>query len=88
MPARPLAPLEPRYPARLRELGVEGTVEARVVVWPDGTIGGRELIASDHPEFTEAVRAALDEARFAPGRLRGEPVASAVTLRLHFRLQR
>ena len=89
VPARPLEPLRPAYPARLRELGVEGSVEARVIVfWPDGSISGRELLASDHPEFTEAVREVLDEARFAPGLRRGQPVASTVTLRLHFRLDR
>ena len=86
--ARPLEPIRPRYPARLREFGVEGSVEALVIVWPDGSVSGRELIASDHPEFTKAVRAALDEARFAPGLLRGKPVASTVTLKLHFRLSR
>ncbi len=86
--ARPLEPLRPRYPAGLREFGVEGSVEARVIVWPDGSVSGRELIASDHPEFTRAVRAALDDARFAPGLLRGKPVASTVTLKLHFRLER
>jgi TonB family protein len=86
--ARPLAPLRPRYPARLRELGVEGSVEARVIVWPDGSVSGRELVASDHPEFTDSVREALVGARFSPGLYRGEPVASVVTLRLHFRLDR
>lgn len=86
--ARPLEPLRPRYPSTLRELGVEGSVEARVVVWPDGKVSGRQLIASDHPEFTEAVRVALAEARFAPGLLRGKPVASTVTLKLNFRLER
>jgi TonB family protein len=88
VPARPLEPIRPVYPPRLRELGVEGSVEARVVVWPDGSLQGATLVASDHPEFTESVRAALAEARFAPGLRRGEPVASSVTLRLHFRLER
>ena len=86
--ARPLEPIRPRYPARMRDFGVEGSVEARVIVWPDGSVSGRELIGSDHPEFTRAVQAALDEARFAPGLLRGKPVASTVTLKLHFRLSR
>ncbi|MGI9431060.1 MAG: energy transducer TonB, partial [Myxococcota bacterium] len=87
VPARPLEPLRPRYPAGLRELGVEGSVKARVIVWPDGSVSGRELIESDHPEFTRAVRAALDEAYFSPGVFRGQPVASIVTLTLNFRLQ-
>jgi TonB family protein len=88
VPARPLEPIRPVYPPRLRELGVEGSVEARVVVWPDGSLQGATLVASDHPEFTESVRLALAEARFAPGLRRGQPVASSVTLRLHFRLER
>ncbi len=67
---------------------MEGRVEARVVVWPDGSVRGRELIASDHPEFTKAVRAELERARFAPGLRHGKPVASSVTLVLHFRLDR
>lgn len=88
VPARPLEPVRPAYPPRLRQLGIEGSVEARVVVWPDGSVHGGELLASDHPEFTRAVREALAEARFAPGMRRGVPVASKVTLRLNFRLDR
>lgn len=88
VPARPLEPIRPAYPTRLREFGVEGSVTARVIVWADGSVHGGELLASDHPEFTRAVREALSGARFAPGLRRGQPVTSTVTLELHFRLAR
>jgi TonB family protein len=88
VPARPLAPILPEYPKSLRELGVEGTVEARVLVWADGTFGGGQVVASSHPAFTDAARDALHRATFAPAELRGEPVASRVTVVLRFELRR
>jgi TonB family protein len=86
-PARPLAPIEPDYPPQLRALGVEGDVEARVMVLADGSVGGARLLASDDAAFTAAVREALDAARFEPAERAGRPVASWVTLRLRFRME-
>jgi TonB family protein len=87
-PARPLDPLRPAYPPRLRALGIEGEVEVRVVVLSDGSVGGARLVESSHDEFTIAVREALRGARFHPASLRGEPVSSWVTLRLHFVIEK
>jgi protein TonB len=86
-PTRPVAPLEPAYPPRLRALGLEGEVETRVVVAADGRVRGARLVESTHPDFTASARAAIREARFEPARLDGRPVASWVTLRLRFRLE-
>lgn len=86
LPARPLAPIEPVYPAQLRAMGVEGDVEARVVVLANGSVGRAELLKSSDDAFTAAVRTALKEARFQPAERRGRPVASWVTVRLRFRL--
>lgn len=86
VPARPVAPIRPEYPPKLRALGMEGEVEARVVVLCDGSLGGARLVESSHDDFTIAVRDALREARFHPALLRGETVSSWLTLRLHFRL--
>ena len=86
-PARALTPIQPVYPAHLRSLGLEGDVEARVVVLADGSVGRAQLVASSDEAFTAAVREALRDARFHPAQRRGRPVASWVTLRLHFRLE-
>jgi TonB family protein len=80
-------PLRPAYPPRLLALGVEGEVEARVIVLSDGSVGGARLVESTHPEFTAAVREALREARFHPALRHGKPVSSWLTVRLRFRLE-
>jgi TonB family protein len=80
-------PIRPAYPPRLRALGLEGDVEARVMVRSDGSVGGAQLVESSHDDFTAALREALSEARFHPARLRGKPVSSWVTVRLRFRLE-
>jgi len=87
VPARPVDPIRPAYPSRLRALGVEGEVEARVIVLSDGSVGGARLVTSTHDDFTVAVREALRGARFYPARRRGKPVSSWVTVRLHFRVE-
>jgi len=87
VPARPVDPLEPAYPPRLRALGLEGEVEVRVIVLSDGSVDGARLVESTHDDFTVAVREALREARFHPALRRGKPVSSWVTLRLRFRLE-
>ena len=87
VPARPMDPIQPPYPPRLRALGLEGEVEARVIVLSDGSVGGARLVESTHDDFTAAVREALREVRFHPARRRGKPVSSWVTVRLRFRLE-
>lgn len=87
VPARPVAPIEPAYPPELVTLGVEGFVEARVVVLEDGSTGGARLVASSHEAFTAAARDALRAARFHPAQREGRPVSSWVTVRLRFRLE-
>lgn len=84
--ARPVDPIRPAYPPRLRALGIEGDVVARVIVLSDGSVAGGELVEAAHDDFAAAVRAALRGARFHPARLHGEPVSSWVTLKLHFRI--
>jgi TonB family protein len=87
VPARPVNPIRPAYPTRLRALGFEGEVEARVMVRSDGSVDGAQLVESSHDDFTVSVREALRQARFHPARLRGKPVSSWMTVRLHFRLE-
>lgn len=68
-------------------MGLEGDVEAHVVVLADGSVGDAQLVASSDEAFTIAVREALKDARFHPAARGGHPVASWVTLRLRFRLE-
>jgi protein TonB len=82
-------PLEPRYPAVLRESGVRGSVVVQFVV---DTLGRVELhdvqiMQSQHPLFTESVREALARYRFAPGEVAGRRVPTRVQIPFEFRLR-
>ncbi len=80
--------LEPRYPAPLREAGVQGRVVVQFVV---DTLGRAELgelhvVESAHPLFVDAVRAALARYRFTVGESGGRKVRTRVQIPFDFTL--
>jgi protein TonB len=82
--------IEPRYPAALREAGVQGRVVVQFVV---DTLGRAELdelqvVESAHPQFVEAIRTALGRYRFSPGEAGGRKVRTRVQLPFDFALVR
>jgi protein TonB len=82
--------VEPRYPERLREAGIEGRVVVQFVV---DTLGRAELadlqtIGEPHPLFVDAVRAALARYRFTPGEAAGRRVRTRVQIPFDFTLAR
>jgi TonB family protein len=78
----------PAYPPRLSALGKEGRVDATFVVDAAGLVemSSVEVLASDDPEFSESVRAALAEMRFRPATRAGQPVRQLVAQRFNFRI--
>jgi TonB family protein len=79
---------DPVYPPALRIARVEGVVQVTYVV---DALGGVEaesitIVSSDHPSMSESVRAALLQARFHPGKVRGTPVRSLVRQTIRFSL--
>jgi TonB family protein len=85
-PPRLLAPIEPAYPREPRARGQEGEVVARVLVRPDGSVGGAKLVRATDDAFVEAARDSIQDARFAPALRSGRPVFAWVTVRVRFRL--
>jgi protein TonB len=85
-PARPLAPIEPTYPALARERGIEGDATLLVYVRADGKVVGTKPLASDAREFSHAAAVAIRATPFGPGTRRREPVNSTVTIQVRFRL--
>jgi protein TonB len=82
--------VEPRYPASLREAGVQGRVVVQFVV---DTLGRAELselqvVESAHPLFVESVRAALARYRFSAGEAAGRTVRTRVQIPFDFTLVR
>ena len=79
---------QPAYPSALKAAGVEGTVQVIYVVDINGGVEPESItiVSSDHPFMTESVRAALVEARFRPGKVRGTAVRSLVRQTIRFSL--
>jgi protein TonB len=82
--------VEPRYPASLREAGVQGRVVVQFVVDTLGRaeLGELQVIESAHPQFVESVRAALSRYRFSVGEAAGRKVRTRVQLPFDFTLVR
>jgi TonB family protein len=78
----------PVYPPELSARGTEGQVEAEYVVDIAGQVDTTTIrvMRSDHPRFTESVRAALGEARFRPAKRGGKAVRQLVQQRFRFKL--
>ena len=78
----------PVYPPELSARGTEGQVEAAYVVDIAGRVDTTTIrvMRSDHPRFTESVRAALAEARFRPAKRGGSAVRQLVQQRFRFKL--
>jgi periplasmic protein TonB len=81
---------EPRYPAALRDAGVQGRVVVQFVV---DTLGRAELgelrvVQSAHPLFVESVQAALARYRFSVGEAGGRKVRTRVQIPFDFTLVR
>jgi protein TonB len=81
--------VEPRYPAPLREAGIQGRVVVQFVV---DTMGRAELdelqvVEAPHPQFVESVRSALERYRFTVGEAAGRKVRTRVQMPFDFRLE-
>ncbi len=73
-------PLDVRYPPALFAAGVAGSVLAEFVVDTSGKVEYESLgiVSSTHPLFSEAVRRALESARYTPAMRRGIAVRQIV----------
>lgn len=75
-----LRELERRYPPRLRDLLLDGVVQARFRVNVDGSISRIQITRASRHEFAAPTVEALQVLRFHPARLNGRPVAVWVEL--------
>ena len=82
--------IEPRYPASLREAGVQGRVVVQFVVDTLGRaeLDGLQVMESAHPQFLESVRTALGRYRFTVGEAAGRKVRTRVQMPFEFALVR
>jgi periplasmic protein TonB len=68
--------VEPVYPLRAIELGLEGSVLLRFDVGPDGLVSNPEILQSSHPLFNAAALRAAGKFRYKPRVVDGTAVAT------------
>jgi protein TonB len=81
---------EPRYPDALRSANLEGAVIMQFIVGTNGRVepGSIKVLSSPHKQFSEAVRAALLNAKFRPAQVGGHSVRQLVEQSFSFRLEK
>ncbi|MEP3072578.1 energy transducer TonB [Maricaulis sp.] len=85
--AQPLVRIEPQYPLRAAERGVEGSCWVRFDVTPDGTPTNIDIFRCDSSLFERASMRAVERWRYNPKVEEGVPVARrGVETRFDFQL--
>jgi periplasmic protein TonB len=72
-PAMLIHRVEPVYPPLAKQIHKEGRVELRAIIGTDGTIQSLEVISGD-PLFLLSAREAVEQWRYKPTYLNGQPV--------------
>lgn len=85
--AQPLVRIEPQYPMRAAERGIEGSCNVRFDVTSDGTPTNIRVLACDSSLFERAAERAVERWRYSPKVQDGIPVARVnVETRFEFHL--
>jgi TonB family protein len=85
---RIVATAKPRYPERLRELGIEGSVLVRFTVDTTGRVDVKsaQIISTTNPQFSRAVLDALEGFRFKPAEVGARRVPALAEMPFEFRI--
>lgn len=76
-----------KYPTPAADNGIEGVVEVRFTVKPDGTIGTIKIVRMVDPDLEqEAIRLVKNMPAWTPATENGTPVASEQTVKIPFAL--
>jgi TonB family protein len=86
VPATTIKTVEPVYPEKLKNRGVQAVVEVVFMVTDEGEVVDPEIRFTSHPGFNEAALTAVSEWQFEPGLLDGVPVDSRMILPMIFNL--
>lgn len=77
-----------RYPELAKRAGVEGTVYIFAFVNTEGNVVRVEIVNDPGAGLGESAAEAVRQAKFKPGRQRGQPVPVRISIPVHFRLAR
>jgi len=80
--------VNPDYPQRLLEAGLQGKVVVEAVVGVDGrVVRTRALTMEAHPDFAKAAVEAVRQWRYEPTLLNGSPIEVVMTVTVDFSLE-
>ena len=78
-----------RYPEEAVMNGIQGTVQVNFIIGKDGKVRDVSIAKSVDPSLdNEALRVVIASPKWRPGRLRGEKVATSMTVPVEFRLEK
>ena len=87
VPAKLVKRVQPIYPAVAREKGIEGTVKLKVIVGKDGSVTVLSVVKGD-PLLSPAAIDAVQQWRYEPWQLNGQPIDMDTTIDLVFSLKK
>lgn len=87
VPAKLVKRVQPIYPAEAREKGIEGTVKLKVIVGKDGSVTVLSVVKGD-PLLSPAAIDAVQQWRYEPWQLNGQPIDMDTTIDLVFSLKK
>lgn len=74
------------YPQRARDLGIQGILEAVIVVGRDGRVESVKILKSPHTTITKEAKKTILKWRFKPAQNKGIPVKVRVKQVIEFKL--
>jgi TonB family protein len=78
----------PQYPDQLAKSNSEGTAVVGARIASDGSLVAVHVLSAEKPEFAQAAVAAVSKWQFEPTLLNGEPVETAITVTVNFKILR
>ena len=86
-PPRVIKQVRPVYPVTMRRSGMRGEVVVSFEVGVDGKVHNAVVQRSNHPSFDEPALVAVRQWQFQPGRQRGTPVATKLSVPIMFQIE-
>ncbi len=83
VPATLLSRVAPTFPAIAKQMGVYGAVRMSVTISPEGTVSAVRVISGDG-QLQRAAVAAVQQWRYKPARLNGQPTESTAEVQINF----
>ena len=78
--------VDPKYPAILKQAGIEGDVDLKLAVNEQGKVDKAEAVKASNADFIPAAMEAVKQWEFTPATDNGKPIKAEVLIPFKFRL--